>query len=111
MGSGSIGLGSVAYLLHIIGVILSILLGALSLYAWSRRSNRSLIFVSAAFFAFFVHVLIDEILPEGLTLEVASGVIDLIILGLFFLSIVVGINRSNSRLEREAIESEEPKSG
>jgi hypothetical protein len=87
---------SLSYLLHLVGAIFSALLFGLSLYAWSRRRNRSLLFVAAAFLVFFIAILLDEVIPVGPTSELLSAVLDLAILALFFLTIVVGLQRETT---------------
>lgn len=104
---GQSDLEAATYALHIIGAIFSISLVALSLYAWSRRRNTSLLFVSGAFMVFFVLILLDEILQEGLLTEFLSGLFELVILSLFFLT-VVGIRRRNNHDPDKEIEPKDP---
>lgn len=99
--SGQTDLENVIYVLHLVGALFAFSLGALSLYAWSRRRNVSLIFVSAAFFVFFLLILLDEVLPEGQSTELISGFLELAILSLFFLTVFVGLGRRNRRPEEE----------
>jgi hypothetical protein len=70
--------------------IFSLLLFGLSLYAWYRRGKQpSLLIVSIAFLAFFSELLV-EILPVGeADDELFSSIMDFVVLGLFFLALVV----------------------
>lgn len=101
INSNPASIETVTYAVHLLGAILSLLLFALSLYAWSRRRNASLIFVSAAFFVFFVLIFLDEILAESPLIELLGGVFELVILLLFFLTVVVGVGRRNREPEKE----------
>ncbi len=68
--------------------IFSLVLFAVSLYAWSKRRQPSLAMVAAAFFLFFLKTLIDYVLPSPTDDFVRVG-LDFVALALFFVAIVV----------------------
>jgi heme/copper-type cytochrome/quinol oxidase subunit 1 len=82
----------------------SLVLFAVTLYAWFRRRQPTLLVVSFAFFTFFVKQIL-EILPFSvLHTEIASSILDFLTLTLFFVALVVapkrkGASRNESKLE------------
>ena len=100
-GSNEAGTRSIVFVLHVIGVLFALSLTAVSLIAWSRRRNMSLVFVSAAFFVFAVMILLDEILTDAQTTELVGGVLELVVLFLFFLTVFGGLGRTNRSPEEE----------
>ena len=90
---------SVEFGLEFAAGIFSLILFAVSLYAWFRRGRQfSLLIVAIAFLTFFSKQLI-EILPIGeLHDELFSSIMDFVVLGLFFVALVV---RPQRRIETE----------
>ncbi|MGI0092451.1 MAG: hypothetical protein ACREBS_12160 [Nitrososphaerales archaeon] len=84
--------------------IFSLILFVVSLYAWSRRGRQiSLLIVAVAFLTFFSKQLI-EILPiDELHDELFSPIMDFVVLGLFFVALVV---RPQRRIEGQQYISE-----
>jgi hypothetical protein len=86
--------GDVADVFRLGTGIFALLLFFLSTYAWSRRRQPALLFVSAAFLLFFFKIIV-EFLPLAYDLgEFASWdlllvSIDFVILALFFVAIVI----------------------
>ncbi|MDG6995130.1 MAG: hypothetical protein JRN52_04330 [Nitrososphaerota archaeon] len=79
--------------------IFSLLLFALSMYSWSRRRHYSLLLFSAAFLAFFLKTLVDEVLPlASYVAEFIGAGLNFIILALFFLALVIGSGRKKLRV-------------
>ena len=79
-------------LTDILGVgagIFALILLSLSIFAWSRRRQTSLVLVSAVFLLFFFKVVLEVLPVVGDTLQFVSVVLDFLILALFFLAIVV----------------------
>jgi hypothetical protein len=87
--------GSVEFLLETAAGIFSLVLFAVTLFAWSRRGRQtSLLLVALAFFLYFSKLLI-ELLPIGeLHDELVSSIMDFGTLTLFFLALVVRPHRS-----------------
>jgi len=81
--------GDVTDVLGIAAGIFALVLLALSTYAWTKRRQTSLIFVSAVFLLFFFKVVLEILPSEGNTLQFVSVILDFVILALFFLAIVV----------------------
>jgi len=74
----------------------SLVLIAVTLYAWFRRRQPTLLVVSFAFITFFIKQIL-EILPfNALHTEIASSILDFITLTLFFLALVVAPRRKIS---------------
>jgi hypothetical protein len=70
------------------GVFALILFGV-SMYAWSKRKQPTLIIVSIAFLLFFTKTVLDVILPRSTFLDLSRVSIDFAALALFFVAIVV----------------------
>ena len=64
------------------------ILSAISLYAWFRRRQKSLIIVSVAFLLFFTKTILDFFLPKVVD-EFVRDSIDFAALALFFVAITV----------------------
>lgn len=91
--------GGVIGTLEVAAGIFSLALFALSMYSWSRRKHYSLLLFSAAFFAFFLKTLVDEVLPlAGYVAELIGASLNFIILALFFLALVIGSGRKKLRV-------------
>ena len=69
--------------------IFALILFTISLYAWSKRKQLSLIIVATAFLLFFAKTVLDILLPTSTLLELARESIDFAALALFFVAIVV----------------------
>jgi len=86
--------------------VLALILLSLSIYAWSKRRQPSLLIASAVFFLFFLKVVLEIIPSEGNTLQFLSVILDFLILLLLFLAVVVkpriGITSKREKTEEEA---------
>jgi hypothetical protein len=93
--------GSVEFLLETAAGIFSLVLFAVTLFAWSRRDRQtSLLLVAFAFFLYFSKLLI-ELLPIGeLHDELVSSIMDFGTLTLFFLALVVRPQRAASASQK-----------
>lgn len=80
---------------------LAITLFTLSLFAWSRRHQTSLILVALAFLLFFVKSVIELIPNFTDTLQVITTLIDVLILLFFFLSVVLPREFSKNKPRKE----------
>lgn len=86
--------GSILFLLEAGASIFSLVLFAVTIYAWSRRRQRTLIIVALAFLAYFSK-LVFELLPIGeLHDDLVSAGIDFVTLVLFFIALVLKPQRS-----------------
>ncbi len=94
--------GSIEYVLELATGIFSLVLFAITLYAWWQRGRQpTLLIVSFAFLAFFSKQLI-EILPLGqLHGELFSSVMDFLTLVLFFIALVVRPRRKGKERPEE----------
>jgi hypothetical protein len=86
--------GAISFALEIAVGAFSIVLFLISIYAWWTKGKQpTLLIVSFAFLAFFIQQSL-EIIPIGfLQSEAFGSIMDIIILGLFFLALVVRPNR------------------
>src|SRR5271169_3948488 len=87
--------GSVATILEFGAGIFSLVLLAVTLYAWFRRGRQpTLLIVSFAFLTFFIRQTL-EILPfDALHTELASSLLDFLTLALFFIALVMPPKRT-----------------
>jgi hypothetical protein len=69
--------------------VFALILFTISLYAWSKRKQLSLIIVATAFLLFFAKTVLDILLPASTLLELTRESIDFVALALFFVAIVV----------------------
>lgn len=89
--------GSIQFLFEAGASIFSLVLFAVTMFAWSRRRQRTLIIVAFAFLAYFSKLLI-ELLPFGeLHDDLVSASIDFVTLALFFIALVVRPQRAGQR--------------
>ena len=89
--------GSIQFLFEAGASIFSLVLFAVTVFAWSRRKQRTLIIVSFAFLAYFSKLLI-ELLPFGeLHDDLVSASIDFVTLALFFMALVVRPQRAGQK--------------
>ncbi|MDG6998105.1 MAG: hypothetical protein JRN15_03215 [Nitrososphaerota archaeon] len=89
--------GSIQFIFEAGASIFSLVLFAVTMFAWSRRKQRALIIVGLAFLAYFSKLLI-EILPFGeLHDDLVSASIDFVTLALFFVALVIRPQRGNHR--------------
>lgn len=87
--------GSIQFLFEAGASIFSLLLFAVTMFAWSRRRQRTIIIVALAFLAYFSKLLI-ELLPFGeLHDDLVSASIDFVTLALFFVAVVVRPRRGS----------------
>jgi hypothetical protein len=76
--------------------VFALILFMLSLYAWFRRKQPSLIIVSVAFFLFFFKEIVEFLPTEPADLTLVMKLIDFVILALFFVAITIRPRRSGS---------------
>ena len=89
--------GSIQFLFEAAASIFSFVLFAVTVFAWSRRKQRTLIIVAFAFLAYFSKLLI-ELLPVGeLHDDLVSASIDFVTLALFFIALVVRPQRGGQK--------------
>ena len=72
--------------------VFSLILFALSIYAWQRRRQPALLIVASAFLLFFLRHAVEimgEVYESSASLQLALVLMDFIILLLFFVAIVV----------------------
>ena len=69
--------------------VFALILFTISLYAWSKRKQLSLIIVATAFLLFFAKTVLDILLPASTLLGLTRESIDFAALALFFVAIVV----------------------
>lgn len=81
------------YLVHAAVGCFAVVLFSLSLYAWSRRRQVGLILVSSAFLLFtlkeVVWILSQMYGMFGPSIDLARTLLDLVVLGLFFVAITL----------------------
>lgn len=95
LGSFGIGEGSVDFALDIATGTFSIVLFAITLYAWSRRSRQpTLLLVSFGFLSFFVKQTAEALPITSLHSELFGSVMDFLTLSLFFVALVVRPRRN-----------------
>jgi len=70
--------------------IFALTLFVLSLYAWFRRKQPSLIIVSVAFFLYFVKEMMEFIPNQSNVIYLVRNLLDFIILVTFFIAIIIG---------------------
>lgn len=70
--------------------IFALVLFSLSLYAWARRRQPSLLVVSAAFILFFVKAVIQLIPQQTNASNLFQSLLDFAVLAAFFIAIVLG---------------------
>ncbi len=88
--------GGLATVLEFGAGVFSLVLFAVTLYAWFRRRQPTLLIVSFAFFTFFIKQIL-EILPFNvLHTELASSILDFLTLTLFFVALVVAPRRKSA---------------
>lgn len=78
--------------IDILGVgaaIFALILLSLSIFAWSKRRQTSLILVSLVFVLFFFKIFLEIFPSEGNNSQLFSVMLDFLILTLLFLAIVV----------------------
>jgi hypothetical protein len=68
--------------------VFALILFSLSMYAWSKRRQPTLIVVAAAFLLFFIKTPLDYVLPSS-TYDIVRVGIDFATLALFFIAIVL----------------------
>lgn len=89
--------GSIEFIFEAGASIFSLILFAVTIFAWSRRRQRTLIIVALAFLAYFSKLLI-ELLPFGeLHDDLVSASIDFVTLALFFVALVIRPQRGNQK--------------
>lgn len=88
--------GDVQDLLSFGAGVFALVLFSLSLYAWTRRRQPSLLIVSGAFFLFFLKEVL-QLLPEQTNLSSLVPVaIDFVILAAIFIALVVRPGRKRT---------------
>jgi len=78
------------WLAHIVVGFSALVLFSMSLYAWSRRRNFGLLLVSFAFLLFCLKEvlwILSEEVDLGLPMDLVRVLLDLVVLGLFFVAI------------------------
>ncbi len=95
--------GGIIGSLELASGVFSLILFGMSIYSWMRRRHYALIFFSAAFMAFFIKTLVDEVIPLAPYLtEVIGASLNFVILALFFLALVIGAGRRKLRIPKQA---------
>jgi hypothetical protein len=94
--------GSIEYVLDIATAIFSLVLFAVTLFAWTRRSRQpTLLMVSLGFLVFFVKQVVEALPLIALHGELFGSVMDFLTLIIFFVALVVRPSRrvlsTNSR--------------
>ncbi|MDG6999160.1 MAG: hypothetical protein JRN15_08610 [Nitrososphaerota archaeon] len=90
---------SIVGTLEVAAGVFAFVLFLLSVYAWTRRKHYSLLLFSAAFFAYFLKSLVDEVLPlASYEAELIGASLNFIVLALFFLALVIGAGRKKLRV-------------
>ncbi len=88
---------SLEFLLEIAASIFSLLLFSVTMYAWSRRGKQPTLFIVSIAFLVFFSKLLTEILPIGeLHDELVSSIMDFVVLGIFFLALLVKPKKRHS---------------
>ena len=101
VGQVNVEQGDIQNLLGFGTGVFALVLFLLSLYAWTRRRQPSLLIVSGAFFLFFLKAVL-ELLPEQTNVSnvVLTG-IDFVILAAIFVALVVRPGRKRQGRETE----------
>ena len=83
--------GSVGLAINAAAIIFAFALFVLSLYSWSRRKHRTLLFFAGAFLAFLVEELLEVALPSNTPLtDYLAPALTLSALVLFFFGLLLG---------------------
>ena len=89
--------GTLATVLEIGAGVFSLVLLAVTLYAWFRRGRQlTLLVVAFAFLTFFIRQALEVLPFNALHTELASSTLDFITLALFFVALVVAPKRRDS---------------
>ena len=87
--------GLLEHLLDIGSGLFTLILFALTLYAWSKRGRQpTLLIVSFAFLAFFVKQILELFPFSAVSGELLSSILDFVTLALFFVALVVRPRRN-----------------
>ena len=82
--------GSIEYALKLASGIFSLILFAITIFAWLRRGRQTTLLIVAIAFLAFASKQIVEILPLGdMHDELFSSLMDFVVLALFFVALVV----------------------
>ena len=85
-------MGTWAYLPHIAVGIFAVVLSVIALYAWFMRRQFGLLLVTTAFLLFGLKEviwIISQTYGLGFSADVIGTLLDLVVLGLFFVAIII----------------------
>jgi len=83
--------------------LVALTLFVLSLYAWSRSKQPSLIIVSVAFFIYVVKEWMELIPIQTDAINITQNILDFVILVTFFIAIIIGPRiRGSNRVRDES---------
>jgi len=69
--------------------VFALVLFTISLYAWNKRKQPTLLIVATAFLPFFAKTVLDVLYPTSTLIDFIRPLFDFIALALFFVAIVI----------------------